>query len=177
MEQLTTGAEQSAPKFVLRRLNAGDVWQFARVISKVGIRDFAQALGPEVSAVMKWNPPMMMGSDGEQVPLPRDQWTEAQVDAELRWEMARDELIWSVLGRIMDKIGDCESDVNKLLSMGTGMTVEQISQMDANDYIDLIVAYISRDGFTDFFMHAFRLVGKASHSKKSYGVIMEMSHT
>ena len=173
MDQIITGAEQSAPAFVLRDLKSTDVWQLVRVISKIGLKDFYKTLDTKLINASRWKPPMMIDIDGNEVELPRDRWTEAQIDAEMRADMANDELLWAILGQIMDHIGNCELEVNKLLAMGTGQSVEQIMDMDADRYMELIVTYISREGFKDFFTAAWRLVEKVAPSKKSYGAIME----
>ena len=169
MDTITTGAEQSAPSFVLRDLKSTDVWQLVRILSKLGVKDFAKSIDPQVAKAAAWKPPTMINKEGEEVPLPREKWTERQIDAELQKEMADDELTWSVLGLLMEKIGDCETDVNKLLASGTGMTVPDIQEMDANDYLELLSAYISREGFRDFFMHAWKLIKGASKPKRPYG--------
>ncbi len=173
-EMKVIGAEQSAPDFVLRDLKAVDVWQFVRILSKLGVRDFKNSIDPKLLKASKFNPPMMMNEEGEEVPLPREKWTDRQIDAEMQADLANDELLWTILGLLMEHIGSCEYDVNRLLSMGTGMTVEDIQNMDANKYMELIVAYISREGFRDFFTQAWNLLQRVSSSKKSFGGVTAM---
>lgn len=171
-EMKIVGAEQSAPEFVLRDLKAMDVWQFVRILTKLDLKNFKNAIDPKVIRAAEWKPPMMMNEQGEEVPLPREKWTDRQIDAELQAELANDELLWSILGMVMEHIGSCEYDVNRLLAMGTGKTVEEIQNMDAGLYMELIAAYISREGFRDFFTQAWNLLQVASSSKKSYGNAM-----
>lgn len=173
-EMKVIGAEQSAPEFILRDLKAVDVWQFVRILSKLGVRDFKNSIDPKLLKASEFNPPMMMNEEGEEVPLPREKWTDRQIDAEMQADLANDELLWTILGLLMEHIGSCEYDVNRLLSMGTGMTVEDIQNMDANKYMELIVAYISREGFRDFFTQAWNLLQGASSSKKSFGGVTAM---
>ena len=172
MEQLMTGAEKSAPDFVLRDLKSVDVWQLVRILSKLKVREFGKIIDPEILKASNWKHPTMLDDNGEEVPLPRDMWTEGQIQAELKAELATDEMVWSVLSFIMENIGECEFDVNKLLAMGTGMSIEENRKMDANRYLDLLAAYITRDGFRDFFMHAWTFVRGAANRKKSYGSVM-----
>ena len=164
---ITTGAEKSAPEFVLRDLKAMDVWQLVRILTKLGLKDLRKSIDPDLLRKSDWKPPTMMDAEGNEVPLPRDKWTERQIDAEMAAEMANDELLWSILDILMSNIENCEYDVNKLLAMGTGKTPEAIREMDANDYMELIVTYITREGFRDFFMHAWKLLRGASNLKKS----------
>ena len=174
MNQLNnTGEASASPNFVIRDLKSGDLWQMTRVLSKIGIRDFAQGIDPSVIKASQFKAPQTMDKDGNLHPLPRDRWTEAQIDAEMRAEMANNEMLWSILGMLMDHIGDCEGEVNKLLANGAGLTVAEIEAMPVDDYMQLIDAYISRDGFRDFFMQALRLLDKVRpRSKSDFGGAM-----
>jgi len=164
-----TGAEKSAPEFVLRDLKAMDVWQLVRILTKLGLKDLRKNINPDLLKAADWKEPTMIDPEGNEVPLPREKWTERQIDMETAAEMANDELLWSILDILMSNIENCEHDVNKLLAMGTGTSPEAIREMDANDYMTLIVTYVTREGFRDFFMHAWKLLQGASSLKKSSG--------
>ena len=166
------GAEESVPKIVLRDLKATDVWGMVRILSKLGLRNFRQSIDKNVLKAMSWNPPTAMNEKGETIPLPREKWTERQEEMALQYDLAKDELLWGILELLMTNIGSCEQDVNKLLADGTGQTVAEIQNMDANDYVELISLYVSREGFHDFFMQAWNLISGASISKKSFGTAM-----
>ena len=90
---ITTGAEKSAPEFVLRDLKAMDVWQLVRILTKLGLKDLRKSIDPDLLRESDWKPPTMMDAEGKEVPLPRDKWTERQIDAEMAAEMANDELL------------------------------------------------------------------------------------
>ena len=51
--------------------------------------------------------------------------------------------------------------------MGCGCSVEDITGMDAAPYLDLIVQYITREGFADFFTHAAGLLRMTNASRAS----------
>lgn len=175
MEQNNTGAERSAPDFVFRDLKSPDLWQLIRVLSKLKIRECVSAVDPEIAAAADYKKPTMYDDSGNEVPLPRDRWTDAQVDAEMRAEMAEKELEWAILDVVMGNIGNCEHDINKLLAMGTGMSVDEIRALDANVYLELIVAYVSREGFRDFFTQALKSLQRVSNLKNTSGAIISAS--
>ena len=167
-----TGEVNASPKFVIRDLKSIDVWNMTRVIGKIGVNKIRAAIPADMWQKTNYRPPMMMDESGEMVPLPRDRWTEAQIDAEMQAEMANDELAWLVLGMLIDNIGNCENEINRLLADGIGTSVTMIRDMDANEYMELIMAYVTREGFRDFFTQAWRLFQKASPSKSPSGIVM-----
>ena len=139
MSDNITMGEVAASPFVIRDLKSTDVWNFTRVLSKLGIRQFVKSMDPKLIKASSFKEPEMIGPDGKRVPLPRERWTESQIQAELDAEMANDELLWNILGLIMDNIGNCEQEVNRLLADGIGRDVSFIREMDAGDYMELLV--------------------------------------
>lgn len=173
MDDIITTGEVTASPFVIRDLKSTDVWNFTRVLAKLRIKEFTKTIDPKLLKKANFKAPEMLGPEGELVPLPRDRWTEAQIQAELDAELANDELLWAILGVIMENIGNCEQDVNRLLADGIGKDVAFIRNMDAGEYMELLAQYISRDGFRDFFTQAWRLLSRISPSRKSFGAAME----
>lgn len=171
---IMTGEDKPSPKFVIRDFKSSDVWQMTRVIGKIGIHNFRNSIDPAALKASNFKKPQMLGEDGELVPLPREKWTEAQIEAEFRAEMASDEILYAILGLLIENIGNCERDVNKLLADGIGVAVEEIADMDASDYMELITQYVTREGFKDFFTQAWRLVKKVVPSKRSSGDVIRM---
>ena len=163
------GEVKASPKFIIRNLKSKDVWQMTRIIRKLGIVNLRDAVPKDVLHKAFLEMPSMMAEDGTIVPLPREQWTEAQIDAETEMLLAENEILWALLGILIDNIGGCENEINQLLADGIGVSVAEISNMDANDYLELIHAYISREGFKDFFMQAWNLFQRTSLSRKSSG--------
>ena len=80
---------------------------------------------------------------------------------------ARDKFMWAILGVLMNNLDACENDVNTMLASSIGQDASFIRSMGANDYIDLIVQYVTREEFADFFMHAAKLLQKMEPSQNS----------
>lgn len=171
------GEASASPEFVIRDLQASDIWQLVRILSKMGIRDLGTRLDTKLLAKSQFRPPEMLDEQGKRIPLPRDQWTEAQIEMEMQAEMAGDELVWQVLGFAMENMGSCEAEVNKLLADSIGKTPDQLRRMPANDYLDLIVAYVSREEFRDFFTRAWRLLDKKDFRKSSGSAIAALMNS
>jgi len=158
------GSEPAA--FVLSPLKSTDVWQMVRILKRIDIMGAVKSIDPKLLEALDYKKPTMM-QDGEEVPLPEAQWTKAQKKAHEKAQEATDRLLWSVLEILMENIGACEDDVNKMLATGIGKDLAFIRSMPANDYIDLIAQFITREEFADFFMHAAKLLKKMGSSRSS----------
>ena len=167
------GEAQASPKFIIKNLTAKNVWQMVSIIRKLGVANLRSAVPKDVFDKAFRTAPTMMADDGSIVPLPRDRWTEAQVDAETESLVAENELLWIILGILIDNIGNCENEINQLLADGIGVSVTEISNMDATEYLELIHAYISREGFKDFFTQAWKLFQKTSLSRNASGAVIQ----
>lgn len=172
MGTMDMGEAQASPKFVIRDLKSKDVWQMVRIIRKLGISNLRDSVPKDILQKAFATTPTMMAEDGSIVPLPREKWTEAQIDAETEMLLAEDELLWALLGILIDNIGGCENEVNQLLANGIGVPVAEIAEMDANDYVELIAQYMSREGFKDFFMRAWKLFQRTSPSRSASGDVI-----
>lgn len=161
------GGDTAPAAFVLHDLKATDVWQMTRVLKRLDIAKLKDAINPELLKRANYKLPTMYDKDGNVVPLPVNKWTTGQKRAAQQAKEASDALTWQVLGLLMDNIGSCEQEVNKLLAMGCGCSVEEIAGMDAAPYLDLIVQYITREGFADFFTHAAGLLKMTNASRAS----------
>lgn len=162
-----------APAFVLRDLKSSDVWQLVRVLRKFKLSEAAKLFDEDTVKRAKFETPMKM-VDGEPAPMPQDEWTPAQRKAFRAAQAASNELMWQALDILINNISGCEEEVNKLLAMGIDRDVDYIRNMDAGDYLNLIVQYVTREGFSDFFMQARNLLERMGKSQKSIGSVVTL---
>lgn len=160
-----------APAFVLHDLKSGDVWQLVRVLRKFRLAEARKLINEDLLKKAKFETPKKL-VEGEFVPMNQDEWTPAQRKAYMAAKKASDELMWQVLDILISNISGCEDEVNKLLAMGIGKDIDYIRNMDAGDYLNLIVQYVTREGFTDFFTQAQRLLEKTGVSRGSIGSVV-----
>ena len=72
----------------LRDLKAEDLWQLARVLRKLGIKELTASIDKEdVRALVNYKKPMMR-KNGKNVPVPPEKYTESQIEAADRADMA-----------------------------------------------------------------------------------------
>ena len=162
----TNDAGANAPAFVLRDLKSSDVWQLVRVLRRFNLSEARKLIDQDLLKKAKFEKPMKL-VDGELVPMLPDEWTAAQRKAFQEAKKASDELTWQALDILINNIGGCEDEVNKLLAMGIEKDIDFVRNMDAGDYINLIVQYVTREGFSDFFMQAQSLLQKTGASRGS----------
>lgn len=162
----TNDAGANAPAFVLRDLKAADVWQLVRVLRRFNLRDARKLIDQDLLKKAKFEKPKKL-VDGELVPMPAEEWTNAQRKAFREAKKASDELTWQALDILINNIGGCEDEVNKLLAMGIDKDIDYVRNMDASDYLNLIVQYVTREGFSDFFTQALNLMDKTGASRGS----------
>ena len=162
----TNDAGAAAPAFVLRDLKAADVWQLVRVLRRFNLREARKLIDQDLLKKAKFEKPKKL-VDGELVPMPVEEWTNAQRKAFRESKKASDELTWQALDILINNIGGCEDEVNKLLAMGIEKDIDYVRNMDASDYLNLIVQYVTREGFSDFFTQALNLMDKTGASRGS----------
>ena len=166
----TNDAGAAAPAFVLRDLKSTDVWQLVRVLRKFNLAEAVKLLDQDALKKSQFETPKKL-VDGEIVPMPLTEWNEAQRKAYKAAKKANEELTWQILDILMNNIGGCEDEVNKLLAMGIDKDINFIRNMDAGDYLNLIVQYVTREGFSDFFTQARNLLEKTGVSRNSIGSV------
>ena len=169
----TNDAGAIAPAFVLRDLKAADVWQLVRVLRRFNLKEAVKLINQDTLKASQFKAPTKL-VDGELVPMARSEWTTAQRKAFQESQKANEELIWQVLDILINNISGCEDEVNKLLAMGIDKDVDFVRNMDANDYLGLLVQYVTREGFADFFTQAQRLLEKTGVSRGSIGSAMTL---
>ena len=169
----TNDAGAAAPAFVLRDLKSPDVWQLVRVLRRFNLREARKLIDQDLLKKAKFEKPMKL-VDGELVSMLPDEWTPAQRKAFREAKKASDELTWQALDILINNISGCEDEVNKLLAMGIEKDINYVRNMDAGDYLNLLVQYVTREGFKDFFMQARNLLEKTGASRSSIGPAMTL---
>lgn len=167
----TNDAGAAAPAFVLHDLRSSDVWQLVRVLKRFNLREARKLIDADLLKKSQFKTPQKLVDD-ELVPMAPSEWTAAQRKAFQESQKANEELIWQVIDILISNISGCEDEVNKLLAMGIDKDVDFVRNMGANDYLDLLVQYVTREGFSDFFTQAQRLLEKTGVSRGSIGSVV-----
>lgn len=118
-----------------RDLKGKDIYLMTSLISKIGVRNVAKCMNVlEVQEVMK---------DGEGEPGD-------DVKAKIGTMV-----FVGFVDLLMEKMEDCEGAIRKLLSRLYDMPEAEVDELDANDYLDMLVDIVKGENFADFFKRAY----------------------
>lgn len=150
---------KKAEDFTLRKILAPDVFRLTAIIGKIGVKQAFEAIDPwMMHAVFEYVEPTMM-RDGKPVPLPPSRWTAAQRKADQAHDKATLDFLLAAADTVLIHVGDAMEDIIALLADSYGTDVETIRTLDADVFVELLMRYIQRDAFLDFFKAALRPLG------------------
>lgn len=125
-------------KIELRNLKGKDLYPMARIITKIGFKEFKDCFqGDKIQT-------MLSASEG-------------QVDDNLVSSIGAT-IIFDIAGIIIGNLDKCEEDINIFLSSLTGLKPMEIADLSLEDYFDLIVSLVKNPQFVSFFKRASKLV-------------------
>lgn len=119
--------------YTFRRLGATDIFPMCSIISKVGISEFSACF--EKESVRK---AMMSAKDSDA----SDDENATIVGLSIILEIAN---------VIISGLPKCENEIYTLLSNVTEMSVEEIQEMGMAEFFEMIMSFITKEEFKDFF--------------------------
>lgn len=128
---------EEVKNYTLRKLQAPDVFVVTTIISKVGIKEFKECFkGDEIKS-------LIANSKAE------------EESKELNITAVGIDVIFNVVGVILENLENCQKDVYKLLSRLSGIPVKDFETMDASIFIEMICDVL-KDNKKDFMKVASR---------------------
>lgn len=115
--------------FVIRPLTAKDVAPMARIVSKIGVREFKGILSAESIGAL----------------------VEGAVDDEGRVDLAAAGIMIDAAGIVLANYDKAEDDLLAFLASVSGMTKKAVGELPLADFAELLVSVFKSDGFSDFF--------------------------
>lgn len=115
--------------YTFRRLSTQDMFPMFKVISKLGIREF-QANGGIKEIALRF-----VGDNKENVNT-----TALGIDIALE-----------IASLIIENLPKCEAEIYQLLSQTSNLTVDEIKEQDMAITVEMIVDFIKKEEFGDFF--------------------------
>lgn len=133
-------------KYEFRRLESKDVFLMTKIIGKLGINNFSGCLGNDSvkSAIKK-----MTNKENEkenEKENNEDAFTVIGITVSL--ELA--DIIFSNLDK-------CQNEIFQLLSQTSNVKVKDVEKMDAVTFLEMVVDFIKKEEFKDFFRVASKL--------------------
>lgn len=127
-------------EYTLGKFKATDVFTMATLLSKIGLGKVADEFGKD--NILK----LVANAKGKKEDVAT---------------LTGMQLAMQVAEIIFANLDACETEVFKLLSSVTGAPVEELRDLDADIFIELIIDVIKCQQFKDFFKRASRLLNTA----------------
>lgn len=127
--------------FTLGKFKSTDVFTMATLLSKIGISKAADAFERDTVMKIFAESKGKKGKDGDEVVAATGM-----------------QIALKVADVVLGNIEKCETEIFKLLSNVSGMEVDEIKDLDAEIFAELIVAVVQMPQFKDFFKAASRLL-------------------
>lgn len=125
----------SEVKFELRGLKSADLFPMFGILSKIGFKDLKETISP----------------DSIQTMIKSIRNDKHEEDQEATTAYLGLSIIMDVLEIIMKNLPKCEKEIYTFLSNLSGMTVEEVADLDMVTFTEMIIAVLKKDEFKDFF--------------------------
>jgi hypothetical protein len=124
--------------YTFRKLESTDVFLMFRIISKIGINDFAECFGKD-------NVKQMLAklSDGG--------------TTEGATSIVGISVMLEIVNVIMTNLPACEKEIYQMLSQTSNLSVKQIEKMDMVTFTEMVIDFVKKPEFKDFIKVVSRL--------------------
>lgn len=142
----TANAEERVKPYTFRKLNSTDLFPMIKLITKIGIDELTEVFeGDTISRIV------------ESVTKKEENAADAE-------NVAGKEIIVGIgvalklVNKIMEHIPLCENEIYTLLSRVSSMDVEQIKVLDLDVFMEMLLDFVMKDEFRDFFRVASKYI-------------------
>ena len=117
--------------YTFRKLEATDVFPMFKILSKIGINEFAECFGKE--SVQK----MFSTLTGEKAVANFTQSMGIAITLE-------------IVNVILGNLPKCEQEIFQMLSSTSNLSVEQVKKLDFATFTGMVIEFVKKDEFKDF---------------------------
>lgn len=118
-------------EYKFRELTARDIFPMCKLISKFGISEFKKCFDPQtISAIVSKNG----GKEDD----------EAVTAVGFN-------IVFDIVGIVTEKLPECENEVFEFLASVSDKSVEELKAMKMSDFARMIIDFVKKDDFKDFF--------------------------
>lgn len=139
--------------YTLRKLNSTDLFPMIKIISKIGLDELTQVLEGNVIK------DLFSKAKGEDA-------TKDETEDEATDESKEDKnqfivgigIALKLANKILEHIPSCEKEIYTLLSNVSGMTVEEVKELDLDVFLEMLMDFVMKDEFKSFFKVASKFI-------------------
>ena len=122
----------------LRKLQATDIFSMVRIINGIGFKTIRDSINiNEINELRK-------GMTEE--------------NADTITSQVGVSVVMSILGTVIENLPKVENDVYEFCGSIAGMKSKEVAKMEMGEFMDLLIAIFTMDGFKDFFSRASKLI-------------------
>lgn len=138
---ITSEPERVKP-YTFRRLNSTDLFPMIKIISKIGLDELTQIFEGDALKSLIAQAKQIKGSNNtEQIEQPQKQ----------NLDIIGIGVALKLVNKILEHIPLCEQEVYTLLSRVSSMSVEEVQHLDIDVFMEMILDFIMKEEFKDFF--------------------------
>lgn len=139
--------EEKAP-YTLRDLCGKDLFPMARIVSKIGVLKFKDAISQDdIKAMVKDANRKSGKSDADDAEVSEDIVTSVGMS-----------VVLTLANVVISNFPACESDIYTFLSGLSGMSAKKIADLRIDIFMDMIVDVVKKPEFENFIQAALRLL-------------------
>lgn len=146
---------ETVKPYTFRKLNSTDLFPMIKLITKIGIDELTDVFeGNTIKGII------------ERVTKNRKNTTEGEAVADSKGTIEGKEIIIGIsvalklVNKIMENIPSCENEIYALLSRVSGMDIEEIKRLDIDIFMEMLLDFVTKDEFRDFFRVASRYISR-----------------
>lgn len=132
--------EERVKPYIFRKLNSTDLFPMIKLITKIGIDELTEVFeGDMIKGIVESVTKKEESISGKEIIV--------GVGVALK-----------LVNKIMEHIPRCENEIYTLLSRASGMDVEQIKNLDLDVFMEMLLDFVMKDEFKDFFKVASKYI-------------------
>ncbi len=144
---ITSEPERVKP-YTFRRLNSTDLFLIIKIISKIGLDELTQVF--EGDTLKSSIAQIRASNNAEQTEQPQKE----------NFDIIGIGVALKLVNKILEHIPLCEQEFYTLLSRVSNMSVEEVQHLDMNVFMEMILDFIMKEEFKDFFRVASGYISK-----------------
>lgn len=128
--------------YTFRKLNSTDLFPLIKIISKIGLDELTQVFeGDALKSLIAQGKQIKGSNNTEQSP-------------KVNLDIVGVGVALKLVNKILEHIPLCEQEVYTLLSRVSGMSVEEVKNLDMDVFMEMILDFVMKEEFRDFFKAA-----------------------
>lgn len=128
--------------YTLRKLNSTDLFPMIKIITKIGLDELTEVF------------------EGDAIKQLIDRVSSKEDTVEGKELIVGVGVALKLVNKILEHVPHCEAEIYTLLSRVSGMEVEEIKNFDIDIFMEMLLEFIMREEFTNFFRVASQYINR-----------------